>query len=147
MATNFLWSNYNTAADAITTGMNSLASAAGIDSAAITLTNNDQYALISVVLATLNIASTSAYVSIYLIPQNADGSTYPNYTTGATPAIPAHYLAKNILFNVLNGAQTQSAIIALPFPDPFKLVIVNNLGVAMNASGNKVSYRTLDDSY
>lgn len=132
-------------ATVISTAANSLASLSAIDSSAIDNSSSGVgadalFMDIVLSLASLAIASASAYVSVYVIPA-VDGTNYPHYTTGATPKLPAQYFVGNILFNVLTAAQLQALTrIEIP-PCPFKIVIVNNTGVAFAASGNTLAYR------
>lgn len=135
-------SNENTT---LTTGLNSLASGASIDSAAIDNTStgspaNMTLADFEINLASVNITSATGYFSIYLIP-SIDGTNYPDYTTGTTPVTPAHYFAGQMNTIAKNGTQRQTLVgVQLP-PGKFKVVLVNNTGVALAASSNVLTMR------
>lgn len=129
----------------ISTGANSLATGSAIDSSAIDNTNAGTTAgalFIDVILslASLAVASTSAYVAVYLVP-SVDGTNYAHYTTGASPKMPQQYFVGNILFNVLTAAQMQELTRIEAPAGLFKLVIISQLGVTMAASGNTLAYR------
>lgn len=145
----FLWSAFTASeADLITgTSLNSLASGSTVAvGSAIAPSTSDQRMRVTLSLASLNVASTSAFVALYIIPINTDNSTYPTIPSGASVVVPSQYWAGNFAFYVLNAAQVQTMDIIIP-PGPFKACITNSLGVAFAASGNTIKYRTYNESY
>jgi hypothetical protein len=149
MATSFLWSDFTAAEADLISGasLNSLASGSTVAvGSAISLSTRDQRMRVTLSLASLNVTSTSAFVSLYIVPINTDGSTYPSVPSGAAVVVPSQYWAGNFNFYVLNAAQVQNMEIIIP-PGPFKACITNNLGVAFAASGNLIKYRTYNESY
>jgi len=125
--------------------LNSIASTNGIlsDVAIANGTALDKYMDLSVALASAAFTGTGINVSIHLYPLNDDGSTYGDGKFGSSAAGPCAYPPVAVIPLVAaTQAQTGSAIgIVIP-PGTFKLVLVNNGGVALAASGNTLKYRT-----
>lgn len=117
----------------------------------ITLSPISQWMKVTLSLASAAFAA-NAYAALYLIPQNTDGSTWPDYTSGnnqASPTIPGQYLKGIFQFN--NATRAQAQTISFYIGDmanaTFRPVIVNNCGVAWATTGNTLKYRTFSDEY
>lgn len=159
MAFEIKWTAYKAAAaealdganlNSLATGCSAAAGEAGDTIAEIDNSGNlYQYADFFVSLASLNIASATAYVLLSLIPVGNDGSTYPyhavDHATAANNKVPAHYSVGTIAFAVLNGAQEQVLQRVVLPPTKFRVVITNQLGVSLAASGNTVKLRCYDE--
>jgi hypothetical protein len=127
------------------TTLNSLASTNALlsDVAIANQTALDKYMDLSVVLASAAFTGTGINISIHLYPLNDDGSTYGDGKFGTAAAGPCAYPPVAVIPLVAaTQAQTGSAVgIVIP-PGTFKLVFVNNGGVALASSGNTLKYRT-----
>jgi hypothetical protein len=133
-------------ADAFSTAtLNSIASTNGIlsDVAIANGTALDRYMDISFALASAAFTGTGINLSIHLYPLNKDGTTYGDGKFGSSAAGPCAYPPVAVIPLVAaTQAQTGAATgIVIP-PGTFKLVLVNNGGVALAASGNTLQYRT-----
>ncbi len=124
----------------LSTELNSLAN--GSNSAASTAVDNssnlDLYAdfLLTVTFGTAPSAGTTC--DLYVMP-SLDGTTYAD---GGSSVIPAKNLYVGS-FYVRNVTTAQvMALNNILIPQYFKLVIVNNTGQTMAASGNTLKYRT-----
>jgi hypothetical protein len=79
----------------------------------------------------------TSYLSLYILPLNQDGTTYGDGTTTGSTAPTSGYLVGSV--GVKSGVTSGSAItgtfrgIVQP-PTNFYYAIVNNLGIALNAS-------------
>lgn len=106
----------------------------------------DIFADVSIALGSLTSGAGAPYIGIYLVPLNADGSTYGDgrfaasaagppasqYFVGAIPLIPSVTQAQE---GTLRG-------IVLP-PGAFKLIAYNQAGATLAGSaGNTCKYRT-----
>lgn len=112
--------------------------------------NLDDYLDLSFSLVVGGTTTAASFLSLYLLPLNQDGTTYGDATaTGSTPP-GASYWMTNAFPAV--GITSGNAIVG-SFPrvfigdlaSDFKLGIVNNLGVALNASAAAaVKYLTIN---
>lgn len=144
MATNIKRNSYTqagTPASALTTELNSLATAtaSAAGTAQDNSTNLDLYAdfVLSVTFGVAPTANTT--VDLYLLPSIDGGTTYADAVVAATPA-------KSMLvgsFYCRNVATAQVMTLAnVPIPEKFKMMVVNNSGQAMAASGNTLKYQS-----
>ncbi len=132
------WNAPSAAVSLLTTELNSLAngSASAASSAIANQTNLDVYADIELVLASLSPASPN-YCTLYIL-EAIDGSNYPSATGAVLRNQPSQILCT---FPLDTSAATAQRIVVrnvvLP-PGTFKVVLDNQAGVALGASGNTV---------
>lgn len=136
----FTWTDITT-----TASLNSLASGSCIlgTVAVANQTALDKFMDLSVALASAAFTGAGINISVHLYPLNDDGTSYGDGKFGSAAAGPCAYPPAAIIPLVAaTQAQTGSATgIVIP-PGTFKVVICNNGGVALAASGNTLKYRT-----
>lgn len=96
-----------------------------------------QYMRVSLRLASINPTGTPI-IRLFLCELLDDGTTYNRGTTGTAPTISDAVAEKQ----VHTGAGTVDHMIRniwIP-PNKFRIVLVNNMGVAIAASGNNCKY-------
>jgi len=134
------------------TDFNSLATGSVVvaTSAITNTTALDIYGDVSYVLTVGGTTTASSYLSLYLLPLNQDGTTYGDGTATGTTAPTATYLVST---NTVRSAITSGSTITGTFrgiilpPGNFKLAVVNQLGVALNAAAAAtVSLRTYNEN-
>jgi len=110
----------------------------------------DIYADVSFSLVVGATTTTVSYLALYIMPLNADGTTYGDGTGSGTTAPTATYLASTA--QVVSGVTTGNAIqgtfrgVILP-PGSFKFAIVSQLGITLNsAAAAVVDYRTYNEN-
>lgn len=150
MAGNILLKGYSAAAaNALTTELNSLAdgSVCALSSEIDNGSALDIFADFQLDLASLTISSTSAFVSVHIVP-TVDGTNYPDWTAGAVGNYHQQYLAGVILIKNVSGAAARANLsgVALP-PGKFKVALRNGVGAALASSGNTLAIRTYAVSY
>lgn len=152
MPTNFLWGTRQAATSLLTTELNSLATANGAAaSAAIDLTGNGwQLGDLELFVASSSLAFTAAsFMSVYFLP-STDGTNYPKYTSGASWKLALNYLAGTIAIHpaTLSAETIYEGVTGVLIPDAkFKVVLVNNSGVTLPASGNTLKLYPTPDQY
>lgn len=136
----FKWVAPESIQTALDTGLNSLGNGNTALSSAIA-NQTDLYLYISLELYLNTINPTgSPYVQIYFI-LSPDESNYEDGTAGTPGTIPARQPDAIFALRAANAAQ-RVALSNIPIPPlPFKLLLVNNTGVAFNASSNTLKYR------
>lgn len=127
----------------LSTGLNSLANGAIATSATINnQTNLDIYADIEVFLASLS-PTSGAYVSLYILAA-VDGTNFP-----AQSAADLRLTTTQLLCSIPIGTTASTAQrvvirnVVLP-PQPFQIVLDNQTGTSLNASGSTVKFDTYD---
>lgn len=106
----------------------------------------DEFMDVSIALASAAFTGAGACIGVSLYPLNQDGTTYGDGRFGTSAAGPAPYLVGTIPLVVATQAQEGTLFgIVIP-PGHFKLVLTNNGGVALAASGNVCKYRTYNQS-
>lgn len=123
-------------ATALTTELNSLANA-GLSAASAAIDNEAGlylYMELELVLASLTPTGVP-YCSVYLVKQ-IDGTNYEDNTVSATHQVVA-------VFPMSTAVAAKRIIVSniLIPPCPFKLIVQNNCGPALAASGNTLKYR------
>ncbi len=141
MANALLWATPATLTTYLSTELNSLASAGNKLGAAIANeTARARFIGLEIAVAAQGSARVEgAHIAVYLLPA-LDGSTF-SYGADAVDASPSNLVATAQL-----DASTSARTVVLPdIPIPpfdFKLLIENNTGQALAASGNTVKHRT-----
>lgn len=129
----------------LSTELNSLASGNAILGSADIANGTalDKYMDVSVVLASAAFTGTGINISLHLYPLSDDGTHYGDGKFTSSAAGPPSYPPVAVIPLVAaTQAQTgQATGIVIP-PGTFRLVVANNGGVALAASGNTVKYRT-----
>lgn len=123
----------------LTTGLNSLGngSASAASSAIDNSANLSLYGIFHLHLASLSPAA-GGYVDLYILQSIDGGTTFPSATAGVLRNQPDKLLYRFPLDTTATTAQDlYSMPILLPFGQ-YKIVLDNNAGVALNASGNTV---------
>lgn len=134
------------------TDFNSLANGSFVlaASAIAQSTNLDDFIEVSFSLVVGGTTTAASFLSLYVAPLNQDGSTYGDATATGSGIPGASYWMTNAFTKI--GITNGNAIVG-SFPrvfigdlaSDFKLGIVNNLGVALNASAAAVAkYLTIN---
>lgn len=142
MANNAInWESNPSLTSYLTTELNSLADAANKLGAAIDNSAGlDMYADVEISLAAQGSArSAGAYVAVYLIPSADGGTTYAYGGDSLDPG--ANHLVATVPFDAATTARDQLATMIPVPPGHFKLLIQNQTGQALAASGSTVQYR------
>lgn len=131
---------------------NSLADGSGVLAATAisnsTVNQVHERADVSFSLVVGGTTTANSYIAVYALPLNQDGSTYGDgYASGAGDPETCYYLGVvGVKSGVASGGTLTGTLelATLPAGD-FKLVLVNHLGVALNASAAAtVKYRFVD---
>lgn len=147
MATTFQYGTTEGVASALTTELNSLASAtrsaasASIDNTPATGGN---YELMDVELNVTYGTNPSAggYVALYLLP-SLDGT---NFADGAAATAPQKALLIGVFELRASTSAQRLALTRIPLPPrKFELLVDNQAGQAMAASGNTVKYSRFNE--
>lgn len=101
-------------------------------------TSLDLYADVSFVVTVGGTTTAASAITVYLLPLNADGTTYGDgYASSTTTQPAAGYAVGSIgvKVGVTSGSTVTGTIrgIVLP-PGNFKLALGNNLGIALSAT-------------
>lgn len=150
MAGNFQWSGYLAAvASVLTTELNSLADGqvTQLSPEQDNTTNKSVYADFQLDLASLTIASTTAFCTIYVVP-TVDGTNYPDWSSGAVANYHAQYHGGVVLVKNVSAATARANAqgILIP-PGKFKIALRNGTGAAFAAASNTLGIRLYDLSY
>ena len=123
------------------TNFNSLASGSGVLAATATANSTasevHERANVSFSFVVGGTTVAASYLSFYALPLNQDGTTYGDgYAGGASSPASTYFLASvPVLAGVLSGAAVTGSTDPVTIPaGNFKLAVVNNLGVALNAA-------------
>lgn len=139
MAT-FTWATPDAIATALSTDLNSLAD--GSYSAASSAINNetglDLYLDLELVLASLT-PTGQPYCAIFLLP-TLDGTNYEDTPNASSMPIAI------FSFSTATAAKRKMMSNILIPPLSFKLVVLNDMNVALAASGNTLKYRLHSES-
>lgn len=139
MANQIKHETYPASATALSTGLNSQADGARVLSAAISNTNGDTLIDLELLVAAQGGArAADAAVEVYLLA-SIDGGT--NFTYGDASTAPprtAHFCTFDL---DASTSARYSVLTNLPAPpDDFKLLLANETGQALAASGNTLKY-------
>lgn len=135
------WESNPSLTSYLTTELNSLANAANKLGAAIdNSTGLDTHMDVQISIAAQGSArDNSAHIAIYLIPSADGGTTYAYGGDSLNPG--SNTLVSVVPFDASTSARVQlGTLISVP-PGHFKLLLQNNTGQALAASGNTASYR------
>lgn len=138
------WGNLASVVTLLTTELNALGngSASAASSAIANQTNLDVYADVELVLASLSPAAPN-YLTLYIL-EAIDGTNYPSATGSVLRNQPSQILCT---FPIDTTAATAQRVVVrnvvLP-PGTFKVVLDNQAGVALGATGNTVKMITYD---
>ncbi len=127
----------------LTTELNSLANGGySAQGTAFDNTSNlDEFAACDIALASLN-PTAGAYLQIFL-SQSLDGTTYEDAPSSTNPG--THQLVATVLVTTGSAAKRiMTPWFRIP-PGKFKLVLLNQTGVALGASANTVTLYTSND--
>lgn len=150
MAGNILQQSYvAAAATALSTELNSLAdgSVSALSAEIDNTTNLSMVLDAQLDLASLTISSSAAYCTLYVVP-TVDGTSYPDWTSGAKAGYHDQYAVATIRLKAVSAttARANVARVDIP-PGKFKLAIGSALGVGMASASNTLKYRTYAASY
>lgn len=130
------WTAPESAATALTTELNSLASGS-ISSASSAIDNTtDLYLYMSVELALASLNPTGTpYCNLYLV-KSLDGSNFEDLSTSASHEVVA-------VFPMATGSAAKRIVVAniLIPPLQFKLAVENQTNVSLASSGSTLKYR------
>lgn len=154
MSNNFLWGPVGTVIHLLTTELNTLASLAGSAyGPEVGGATKEQMGQLYLHIASNSLAFTAASsVAVYLVSSTtlASGATYPTYTSGTTPK----YSGNGFVGSIQVNPATQSANVVdeilngIIIPAGFyKAILINNLGVALPASGNTLDLYPTPSQY
>lgn len=134
-------------ASAFGTEINSLAAGSVAVSSVIidNTTNLFPFLWISCALGAVATGTGSPNLAFYLLPLNQDGTTYGDGTVSGTVLPGGGYYIGSITWaaSLASAAQTGQLQVSPDIPpNKFKLAVVNNIGNALNASGNTISIAT-----
>ena len=144
MANKINWDSSPAITAYLTTELNTLASAARVIGAAIDDTANlNMYMDVEVVLAEQSSTRTAGcHIAVYLVT-SIDGTNYGYGDASVQP--PASSLVAAL---PVDAAVTARRLTSKPFlvpPGKWKLVIENNTGYALAATGNTAGYRVYSE--
>lgn len=129
----------------MTTELNSLASTNALlgGTAVSNQTALDIFCDFSIVLGSAAFVAPN-FIGVFLYPLNDDGSTYGDgrFGTAAAGPPPLNYGVGSIGLVAATQAQTGTLTRIIMPPGTWKPVLWNQGGVALNASGNTLKYRT-----
>jgi len=141
MATEKQWTSYDSIQSYLTTELNALANEALVLGAAIDFTSggNDRKLFLDVeaYIASVDLsAQTNPALYIWLL-RRTDGT---NFEDGGTSVTPARMPDKIFPLREVNAAQRVSSTLMLTNPDQGKILIKNETGAALAATGNTIKY-------
>jgi len=136
------WGDLSSPVSLLTTELNSLSNnaASAASSAIANQTNLDVYADIELVLGSLSPAAPN-YCTLYIL-EAIDGTNYPSATAAVIRNQPSQILCTFPLDTTAATAQRVVVRNVVLPPGSFKVVLDNQAGVALNASGNTVKMIT-----
>jgi hypothetical protein len=136
------WATPSAAVTVLSTELNGLANntASAASSAIANQTNLDVYADVELSLASLSPISPN-YCNLYIL-EAVDGTNYPSATATVLRNQPSHLWCSFLLDTTAATAQRVVVRAVMLPPGTFKLVLDNQAGAALNASGNTVKIIT-----
>ena len=128
----------------LTTELNSLGSGSqsAASAAVANQTNLDIYVDIEVVLGALS-PTTGAYVALYIL-EAVDGTNYPAQSAADLRLTTSQLLVSIPIGTTASTAQRVVARNVMIPPGSFKIILDNQTGVALAASGNTVKFNAYD---
>lgn len=145
MATTFSWATPEAAASALTTELNALANATRCAPSAAIDNSSGLYLYMD---AELNVTygtnpSTGGYCGLYLLP-SLDGT---NYADGDASTVPQKALLVGVFELRASTSAQRLELTRIPIPPrKFKLLVDNQAGQAMGATGNTLKYSRYDET-
>jgi hypothetical protein len=141
------WSAYSGIATALSSALNSLASAAVAVSAAIANgTNLNFYMDVELTLGTINLSSATNPAVYLWVLSEVDGSNYEYGSAGSIVPARAPDAIIALPAASLTGPQYFDGRVILIPPGNFMIALQNNTGVAFASSGNSLQYNTYTET-
>ena len=136
MANTVEWASHEAIATALTTELNALANGSLSTASANIANHTDLYRYITFFLSLASLTPASgAYLNVYILYSKDDGTTWADASTANVFAVKA-----TMTPSTSTGAK-ELAFENVPIaPFDFKLVVENECGVALAASGSTLKY-------
>lgn len=138
------WNAPSSTVTVLSTGLNSLAinTMSAASSTINNQTNLDIYVDIEVALASLS-PTTGAYVALYIL-ESIDGTNFPAQSAADLRLTTTQLLCAVPIGTTASTAQRVAVRNVVIPPGAFQIILDNQTGVALNASGNTVKFNAYD---
>jgi hypothetical protein len=140
------WLAYTGIQTALSTGLNSLAAAAfAVSSAIANGTNLYFYMDLELTLGSINLSS-AVNPSVYIwVLNQVDGTNYEYGSTGIAPARQPDAVIPLPMLSLAGPVIFAKRLVVIP-PGNFMVLLQNNTGVGLNASGNTLQYNLYSET-